>query len=409
MALDVYDIEGQVALLSGIPTVPPVLKLLRDQTGMSFVGIARVTRERWVLCSVLDEGGFGLSPGDELDVNTTLCVAQLDKPATIAFDDARRDPTYFNHQAPRLYGFRSHISAAIHLADGSYFGSLCALDARPVSINTERSIGMVEGLAALIGRLLDDELLHGWTMRELADEKATGISREQFLAVVAHDIRNPLSTMHNSSSILERSNDTAIRKVGAMLHASAGRMSGLVDDLVDFARGRAGISMPVRLAGYADIDVLMEAVIQEARDGNPGREIRASLNISCPVRCDPERLQQMLSNLIGNALTYGATDMPITVETAESKGVATLVVTNWGAPIADHQLARVFDAYARDSVARDDASMGLGLHICQLIAVAHGGKLSVTSDAQLGTRFEMSWPSACDEVSDSSHSQEDVR
>lgn len=396
MGLDAYDTGGYVALLSGIPTVPPVLKLLRDQTGMSFVGIARVTRERWLLCAVLDEGGFGLSPGDGLDIETTVCGAQLDEPKTIAFDDARRDPTYYKHPAPSLHGFRSHISAAIHLADGTYFGSICALDARPVAINTERNIGMVEGLAALIGRLLDDALTHGATTRELADEKATGVSREQFLAVVAHDIRNPLSTMHNSSGILGRSNDPAIRKVGEMLNASAGRMSDLVDDLVDFARGRAGLAMPVRLGRTSDLDALMEAVVQEARDGNPAREIRANLTIKYAVRCDPQRLQQMLSNLIGNALTYGAASLPITVETAEKEGVASIVVTNWGAPIPPGQLERVFDAYARDSAAHDDRSMGLGLHICQLIAVAHGGKLSVTSDAQLGTRFEMSWPSSCD-------------
>lgn len=114
-----------------MPTLPAILKLLRDQTDLRFVGIARVTPERWLTCAVLDDVGLGLKVGDELDVTTTLCRAQLSGPHTIAIDDARVHQLYGDHPAPRLYGFRSHVSVPICLADGSYFGSLCGLDPEP--------------------------------------------------------------------------------------------------------------------------------------------------------------------------------------------------------------------------------------------------------------------------------------
>ncbi|MDA7416243.1 GAF domain-containing sensor histidine kinase [Xenophilus arseniciresistens] len=389
------DIDRQLELVAGIPAITAILRLLREQTGMRFIGIARVTPERWVMCAVLDEAGFGLVPGDQLDVNTTVCRAQIDRPDTIAFDDALAHPLYSQHPGPALYGFRSHMSVAIHVR-GAYFGSLCALDPEPAAISNERVIGMMEGMAALIGRLIEEALSHGNTLQALVDERATSVSREQFLAVVAHDIRNPLSTMRTASEILARSADPMVGRVGMRLRSSAQRMSALIDDLVDFARGRAGSAMPVRLEAQQNIDGLLEDVVQEARDAQPAHEIRAHIRMGCPVRCDPARLQQLLSNLIGNAIAYGAADKPIVVEAFERDGVARIVVTNWGEPILQGQIEQIFSAYARASTARADAGMGLGLHICQLIARAHEGTLSVSSDAQSGTRFEMAWPSACE-------------
>lgn len=393
MAMHLDDIGRQLEAVAKIPGIPPILKLLRDQTGMRFVGIARVTPDRWITCAALDEGGYGLVPGDELDVHTTICKAQLNLPKTIVFDDAEADPVYRSHPAPQLYGFRSHMSSAIHLQDGSYFGSLCVLDPDPVVVTNERNIGMLEGMAALIGRLLDQSFAHGATLQALNEEKAAGISREQFLAVVAHDLRNPLSTMHVASEILSRSPDLAMGRIGKRLRSSAARMTGLVNDLVDFSRGRAGSAMPIRMSRCDDLDSLLEHVVQEVRDIHPQRHIRSDIHMGDTVRCDPARLQQLVSNLLANAVNYGAADSRIVVQAGVDGGQASVAVTNWGNTIAPERLNGIFAAYTRDSALCEDTSLGLGLHICQLIATAHHGELSVTSDADTGTRFEMRWPS----------------
>lgn len=394
MALHIEDIGRQLEVVAKIPGISAILKLLRDQTGMRFVGLARVTPDRWITCAVLDEGGFGLVPGDELDVHTTICKAQLNGPDTVVFDDADADPIYRSHPAPQLYGFKSHMSAAIRLNDGSYFGSLCVLDPDPVVVNNERNIGMLEGMAALVGRLLDESFAHGATLQALNEEKAAGFSREQFLAVVAHDLRNPLATMHVASELLTRSPDAAMGRIGKRLRGSAVRMTGLVDDLVDFARGRAGSAMPIRMSACHDLDAILEPVVQEIRDIHPTRNIRSDLQLGGPVWCDPARLQQLVSNLLGNAVTYSAADSQIVVQGTVQDGEATVAVTNWGNTIAPDRIECIFAAYTRDSALCEDTSMGLGLHICQLIATAHGGALSVSSDASDGTRFAMRWPSS---------------
>ncbi len=393
MTLQGDNLSKQLELVAKIPTIPAILRLLREQTGMRFVGFARVTPERWVTCAVLDEGGFGLLPGDELDVNTTLCKAQLEKPATIVFDDFLADATYKDHPAPVLYGFRSHMSAPVLLADGSYFGSLCALDPDPVAINNDRNIAMMESMATLIGRLLDEGFSHEAALQELVNEKDDAISREQFLAVVAHDLRNPLNTMHMASQMLLKAENPSMERIGQRLKSSATRMSELVDDLVDFARGRAGASMPIRLATHTGIAALLEDVVQESRDNFPDRDIRSNISLQGQVICDPARLQLLLSNLISNAITYGSADQPIVVSALQNHAEAQIIVTNWGSPIAPSQIERVFSAYTRDSSTREDTSMGLGLHICQLIAHAHNGQLSVVSTQEGGTRFEFVWPS----------------
>ncbi|MEH3087421.1 MAG: HAMP domain-containing sensor histidine kinase [Xylophilus ampelinus] len=386
------SVRSAIALFDAMPSLPAILKLLRDQTGMGFVGIARVTPERWVTCAVLDDAGLGLKVGDELDVNTTLCRAQLEGPHTIAFDDARGHPVYGRHPAPLLYGFRSHISAPICLADGSYFGSLCGLDPEPRSIADTRGAVMVENMAALIGRLLDEALAHAATAQALRAEREVGDSREQFIAVVAHDLRAPLGTMRTAVEILLRADDARGRKMGERLRLSADRMTGLLDDLVDFSRGRAGRAMPVELVRHSGLGAALQDVVDEARLAHPGRDLHACFRFDGPVLCDPARLQQLLSNLLVNALAYGAADAPVRVEASDAGGVATLVVENRGPRIPPERLERMFDAYWSADANRTTPNMGLGLHICQLIARAHQGTLRVASSEEHGTRFTLEWP-----------------
>lgn len=254
---------------------------------------------------------------------------------------------------------------------------------------------MMEHMAVLIGRLVDEALSHVATQQALVAEREVSDSREQFIAVVAHDLRTPLGAMHTAAEILVRAGDERSSRIGERLRKSTSRMTDLIDDLVDFSRGRAGRAMPVELVQSCDLSAALEEVVDEIRHVHPGRDLRSRLALDGPVRCDPSRLQQLLSNLLGNALAYGAVDQPIVVEALEDAGVTSIAVTNWGPEIPANRLERLFDAYWSADTARATANMGLGLHICQLIARAHHGVLRVASDAESGTRFTMEWPSGC--------------
>jgi GAF domain-containing protein len=124
------DVEG----VSRIEAVPTILDVVCRTTGMRFAAIARVTDERWVACSVLDEIDFGLTPHGELKVETTICHEIRQSREPVVIDNVAEDETWCRHQTPALYGFQSYISVPIILSDGSFFGTLCAIDPRPARL-----------------------------------------------------------------------------------------------------------------------------------------------------------------------------------------------------------------------------------------------------------------------------------
>ena len=120
---------------------------------------------------------------------------------------------------------------------------------------------------------------------------------------------------------------------------------------------------------------------------NPSRAVTSRLDVQGVVLCDAGRIQQLLSNLLANALTHGATDAPVVVDASVDGTQLMLSVTNEGEPIAPHMLVKVFEPYWRPPTSAPGGGLGLGLYICKQIVEAHAGRLEVTSGAHTGTRF----------------------
>ena len=139
-----------VAAIGRISAVPTILRVVAELTGLRFAAVARVTRERWVACAVYDELSFGLRSGSELDVNTTLCAQVRDTCTAIVIEHASVDLDYREHITPKMYGFESYLSVPITLSDGSYFGTVCALDPRPTAIDRKAVLTQVTLFAEMI-------------------------------------------------------------------------------------------------------------------------------------------------------------------------------------------------------------------------------------------------------------------
>ncbi|MCU1400969.1 MAG: sensor histidine kinase, partial [Acidimicrobiales bacterium] len=122
---------------------------------MGFAAVARVTEDRWVACVMRDLVEFGLVPGGELDARTTICDEIRGSGELVVFDHASAHDTFRNHPTPTMYGFESYTSVPIKRSDGSFFGTLCALDPRPVSVNRPEIIAMFALFADLIATHLD--------------------------------------------------------------------------------------------------------------------------------------------------------------------------------------------------------------------------------------------------------------
>lgn len=385
-------IEQDIAAIARIEAVPRLLKVLCETTGMGFAAVARVTDQKWVACAVEDHVSFGLVPGGELPLETTLCHDVRSTDASIFIDHASQDPVFCTHHTPRIYKIESYASVPIRLPDGEYFGNLCAIDARPRSMREPKIIAMFELFAQLIALQLASDRQRERMENLLIDERAAGELREQFIAVLGHDLRNPLSAISMAATLLQtRAHDpAAVVAMGQRIERSARRMSGLINDVLDFARGRLGSGIGIEFAETTRLGHSLEGVVAELREAHPDRRVVSDIAVDGVLRCDPERIQQLLSNLLANALAHGRASSPVDVRAWLDGADVVIAVHNEGEPIPADRLDKVFAPFWRRTAARE--GLGLGLYICSQIARSHGGRLTVTSTAVDGTTFTARLP-----------------
>jgi signal transduction histidine kinase len=371
--------ERDIAAIGRIDAVPTILDIICTTTGMGFAAVARVTEDRWIACSVRDDIAFGLKPGGQLKIETTICNEIRDHRDAVVIDHVAEHPVYRGHHTPAIYGFQSYISVPILLADGSFFGTLCAIDPRPVPLDTPQTLGMFRMFADLIGFHLDAQARIARSEAILSDERRTAELREQFIAVLGHDLRNPLASIDAGTRMLLRDPgpDRSAAILG-MMRSSVARMAALIDNVLDLARGRLGGGIALRRAPAALGPVLLQ-VIEELQVTHPLRAIDAVIDLHAPIDCDRGRIAQLLSNLVGNALTHGAADQPVEVRAVTRDTVFELSVSNAGDQIPPAAIERLFLPFARGAVKPDQAGLGLGLYIASEIARAHGGTLGVSS------------------------------
>jgi signal transduction histidine kinase len=384
-------LRSDIEAIGRIDAVPSILEVVCRTTGMGFAAVARVTEERWIACSVRDEIQFGLQPGGELEVETTLCNEIRASGAQIVIDDVPNDPHYCGHHTPARYGFKSYISMPIRLKDGSFFGTLCAIDPKPARLNTPETVSMFKLFADLIAFHLEAQRRLASTEATLSDERRTAELREQFIAVLGHDLRNPLASINGGAELLRKTPLTDKAKdVVELVQKSADRMARLIDNVLDFARGRLGGGLAID-RDETPLQPVLEQVINELRSAHPDRTIHLNARLDEPVSSNRERLGQLLSNLVSNALTHGAPDAPVVVDAIARGGAFELSIANRGEPIAPAVLDKLFEPFFRASTRPTREGLGLGLYIANEIARSHGGKLSATSTPH-ETRFTLRMP-----------------
>jgi signal transduction histidine kinase len=386
-------IARDIAAISRIGAVSSILRIICKNTGLGFAAVARVTDNTWTACAVQDGIQFGLQVGGQLDVKTTLCLKAKQTLQPVVIDHASQDPVYCDHHTPRLYNIESYISVPIRLPSGEYFGNLCAIDPRPALISDEQTLTMFTLFAELIGLQLENERRQLETESALLDERQTADLREQFIAVLGHDLRNPLAAVGATAELLTRKTAAPeLVKMGTRLRTATLRMSHLIDDVMDFARGRLGDGIDVSRLPVDDLATALHDVVTELRDAHPDRIVLDHIAIACRIHCDQARMQQLLSNLLGNALAHGAQHTPIEVHATVDDDTLVLSVSNGGDPIAPENLERVFEPYWRPANSKPGGGLGLGLYICSQIAKAHGGNIQVNSSAADGTCFTARLP-----------------
>ncbi|MCK9817025.1 GAF domain-containing protein [Pseudomonas sp. MAFF 302046] len=154
LGIDLLTAE-EIATIAEIEATSDILTQVTRLTSLRFAAIAKVTEQRWIACAVHDELHFGLGPGDELMPEATLCneLRQHGKP--IIIQHASAEPVFAQHPVPKMYGFESYISLPIVFSDGTFFGTLCALDPQPAKLHDPYLLETLQVFTRLIATALE--------------------------------------------------------------------------------------------------------------------------------------------------------------------------------------------------------------------------------------------------------------
>ncbi|MDO9018679.1 MAG: PAS domain-containing sensor histidine kinase [Deltaproteobacteria bacterium] len=225
------------------------------------------------------------------------------------------------------------------------------------------------------------------TMTDVSDRVRMETARDQFIGILGHDLRSPLSAVKMAAHLLEHGGPgQRTAELAARISRSSRRMEAMIESLLLFARARLGGGIPITRRACT-LGRLCADQVAEAREAHPGRAIGCATSGDLDGEWDPDRLEQVLSNLITNAVAHG--EDPISVAVHGEGDLVTLTVQNHGPPIRQSLLPTLFEPYHGDERSK---GLGLGLYIVCEIVRAHGGVITVRSEAGEGTLFTVALP-----------------
>lgn len=256
----------------------------------------------------------------------------------------------------------------------------------------EEAQGEEQGEVTRFNEAIDEAL--GMSMAQYS--KTVETTREQFLGVLGHDLRNPIGAITMGAALLADSDDAETAEVATSILNSGERMSRMVADLLDLTRTRLGSGIPVTLKPM-ELGAVCRSVISELQAIHPDRHVVFEQSGDLHGEWDGDRLAQVVSNLVANALQYGDPDEPVSVDARRDGEDVVLQVHNAGAPIPENALKTIFTPLARHQPGGQNADknvtgLGLGLYIAHEIVLAHGGTIGVTSFERKGTTFTVRVP-----------------
>lgn len=223
-----------------------------------------------------------------------------------------------------------------------------------------------------------------------AEAAANALFRERFMGVLGHDLRSPLTAIVAGAQLLRRQDLPEVALASAArIASSAERMRRMIGDLLDLTQARLGGGLALQRS-RCDVHRIAQAVLDEILASTPGRRIELESSGETTASLDGDRVAQLLSNLLENAVRYAPADGVITVKVIGGAGQITVSVHNGGPGIPEEERKAIFDPFRRGQRRTDARGLGLGLYIVEQIALAHGGRVEVVSSDAGGTTFRVS-------------------
>ncbi|MBU2973065.1 sensor histidine kinase [Zobellia sp. B3R18] len=377
---DIEDIQS-------ISIVPTILDVVCRATGMGFAAIARVTDETWVTCGVLDAIPFGLSVGDELEIETTFCKQVRESDKLVVIDHVEKDKVYHNHPIPAQYGFQSYISVPIVRKNGEFFGTLCALDLKPNKVNNPEIIAMFSMFTELIAFHLD--ALETMRRQDTAIKKKD-VELATYDFISSHDLQEPLRKIQILTSTLEKKEEKNLSEKGKKYFKSikkaATRMRNILNDLLTYSETE------FKPKSFKELDLNVLVNRAKTRLSTQLEESNAIINTNdlCTLNIVPIQMEQLFYNLFANSLSFKSDKRPLLIEVGSKQGLGQsfgvqgleeakmyceITVKDNGIGFEQQFSEKIFDIFQRLKSKENDKSTGIGLSIVRRIVENHNGKI----------------------------------
>jgi signal transduction histidine kinase len=231
-----------------------------------------------------------------------------------------------------------------------------------------------------------------------AKSEASDAFKETFLGMIGHDLLNPLHTILTTSRLMKMRQELPeeSRKRLERIIASGIRMQRMIEQIHDLTRSRLSSGLVISRNAEHDLVSMVTRIIDQLRTANPAQRFELRAEASCNALVDENRIEQVICNLIGNAIAHGDPDQPVRVAIWSTETAAHLTVHNFGLPIDPEFLPRLFEPFKTGRKPQgQSAGLGLGLYISERIIAAHGGTLEVDSSLDSGTCFRITLPLHC--------------
>lgn len=398
----------EVRKVLAIPIVPTLMEVCCQATGAGFCAIARVTEDNWICCSVRDGIGFGMQPGDELVIEKTFCNTVRQTGREVVFNSVQAPGAYNQHPIALLYEIESYISVPIYRRDGSFFGTLCALDRKSVEMETDRVVRMFRLFAELISFHLETanllqqnadtlSLLH----RELASSRD---EIRQYQYISNHNLLETLRKMRVFSSMLmtaaKNKEIESLRAYARKLNNNAQRFSMMLKDLTDYS----ALNMLSPWFEPVSLQLVVETVIRQLQRALLQKKIQVNVKFLPTVLAIPVQMEQLFQHLVEHAISNTEkenTHIHITADPYDKKEFAAapvpinpaeywlLTVADEGRDLHAGELEKIFDLFNGPA---SQGGMGVGLAYCKKIIQNHRGFIDAIAEAGKGTTIRFLLP-----------------
>jgi signal transduction histidine kinase len=432
MAGSEENFEQDIQDIAQIPIVKTILDVICQTTGMGFSAIARVTENRWITCSVRDDINFGMVPGSELEIKTTICNEIRESQKAVIIDNVAESPEFRDHHTPAMYGFQSYISIPIIRKDGTFFGTLCAIDPNPNILNTPAITGMFNLFADLISFHLNSIEEARITEKKLEEEKAfkdilekeveqrtldikeSNKSLEKmnkelqaFAYISSHDLQEPLRKIQTIATIIAETEVDKLSDKGKdyfeRMKNAAERMQALINDLLAYSR----TNLAEGNIEETGLQLILDEVIIDVSDDLREKNGRIEATEMCHAKIIPFQFRQLLYNLVINSIKFSNPDKALVIKIKSHIDKGSIFNDDRLNPESDYchihiedngigfepkYNERIFELFQRLNDKSKFKGTGIGLAIVKRIVENHKGFISAKGEVNKGAAFDIYIP-----------------